>query len=153
MLDIVEQKCRVCGCTEMQACPGGCYWVTPDLCSACQVDERDANAVVACSGGLLRIAQERLRQLAEENYSVEGDLGYSQNELAMAAASYAMPRSRRVSGGRVSDEKPWTWPWGAASWKPSPDTTDGRIRELEKAGALIAAEIDRLLAAEPSHGE
>lgn len=32
--------CRVCGCTEAQACPGGCCWV-PDpedlgpLCSAC----------------------------------------------------------------------------------------------------------------------
>lgn len=27
--------CRICGCTETQACPGGCYWVEPDLCSAC----------------------------------------------------------------------------------------------------------------------
>jgi hypothetical protein len=28
--------CRVCGCTEMNACPGGCYWIEPDLCSACE---------------------------------------------------------------------------------------------------------------------
>lgn len=27
--------CRVCGCTEDRACPGGCWWVEPDLCSAC----------------------------------------------------------------------------------------------------------------------
>lgn len=27
--------CRLCGCTDMQACPGGCYWIEPDLCSAC----------------------------------------------------------------------------------------------------------------------
>ncbi len=27
--------CRVCGCTDEHACPGGCYWVEPDLCSAC----------------------------------------------------------------------------------------------------------------------
>lgn len=29
------QRCRVCGCTDDHACPGGCYWVAPDLCSAC----------------------------------------------------------------------------------------------------------------------
>lgn len=27
--------CRVCGCTDDRACPGGCCWVEPDLCSAC----------------------------------------------------------------------------------------------------------------------
>ncbi len=29
------RKCRKCGCTEDNACPGPCYWVEPDLCSAC----------------------------------------------------------------------------------------------------------------------
>jgi hypothetical protein len=33
------------------------------------------------------------------------------------------------------------WPWDRAWWKPSPNN---RIRDMEKAGALIAAEIDRL---------
>lgn len=27
--------CRQCGCTEYSACPGSCYWVEQDLCSAC----------------------------------------------------------------------------------------------------------------------
>lgn len=27
--------CRVCGCTDERACPGGCTWVEPDLCSRC----------------------------------------------------------------------------------------------------------------------
>ncbi len=27
--------CRKCGCTDNRACPGGCWWVEPDLCSAC----------------------------------------------------------------------------------------------------------------------
>jgi hypothetical protein len=30
-----ERKCRVCGCTEDNACEGGCYWVEEDLCSKC----------------------------------------------------------------------------------------------------------------------
>lgn len=36
-----ERKCRECGCTNTNACEGGCYWVTMDLCSACvEVSER-----------------------------------------------------------------------------------------------------------------
>jgi hypothetical protein len=30
-----EQKCRVCGCTDNNACIGGCHWIAYDLCSAC----------------------------------------------------------------------------------------------------------------------
>lgn len=29
-------KCRSCGCTDRHACPDGCYWVQPDLCSECE---------------------------------------------------------------------------------------------------------------------
>jgi NTP pyrophosphatase (non-canonical NTP hydrolase) len=34
-----ERKCRICGCTQNHACPGGCYWVEDDLCSQCAVCE------------------------------------------------------------------------------------------------------------------
>lgn len=30
-----DGTCRVCGCTDLQACPGGCAWVEPNLCSNC----------------------------------------------------------------------------------------------------------------------
>ncbi len=30
-----EPTCRVCGCTSYHACPGGCNWIEPDLCSSC----------------------------------------------------------------------------------------------------------------------
>lgn len=33
--DESDPACRVCGCTEERACPGGCWWVEPDLCSEC----------------------------------------------------------------------------------------------------------------------
>ncbi len=29
------QSCKVCGCTQNNACDGGCSWVRPDLCSSC----------------------------------------------------------------------------------------------------------------------
>ena len=28
--------CRVCGCTEHNACPDGCWWIEEDLCSNCE---------------------------------------------------------------------------------------------------------------------
>lgn len=31
----VVWKCRKCGCTNSRACPGGCSWVAPNLCSRC----------------------------------------------------------------------------------------------------------------------
>lgn len=32
------RSCSVCGCTDDEACDGGCAWVADDLCSAC-IDE------------------------------------------------------------------------------------------------------------------
>lgn len=36
---ISERSCRICKCTERQACNGGCSWVAGegDLCSVCAV--------------------------------------------------------------------------------------------------------------------
>lgn len=39
--------CRVCGCTEFNACPPTCSWREPDLCSTCD----DAAAALASGGG------------------------------------------------------------------------------------------------------
>ncbi len=30
-----KRRCRKCSCTDDHPCPGGCYWVSPDLCSNC----------------------------------------------------------------------------------------------------------------------
>jgi hypothetical protein len=29
-------KCMFCGCTDDNACPGGCSWVEPNVCSRCK---------------------------------------------------------------------------------------------------------------------
>ncbi|MDD5302967.1 MAG: hypothetical protein PHS14_07625 [Elusimicrobia bacterium] len=33
----MEPACRVCGCTEEKACPGGCSWAGVGICSVCEV--------------------------------------------------------------------------------------------------------------------
>lgn len=40
LTDADEASCRVCECTDSEACPGGCWWVDDpellgDLCSQC----------------------------------------------------------------------------------------------------------------------
>lgn len=32
---VYRQACRVCGCSHYDPCEEGCWWVEPDLCSAC----------------------------------------------------------------------------------------------------------------------
>lgn len=33
-----EPRCRECGCSDSFACPQGCGWAQPDLCSVCAVE-------------------------------------------------------------------------------------------------------------------
>ncbi|MEQ8124367.1 hypothetical protein DBN64_15655 [Enterococcus faecalis] len=35
IFDPDDRRCRVCGCTQFNACPGVCYWIEEDLCSQC----------------------------------------------------------------------------------------------------------------------
>jgi len=87
--------------------------------------------------GAERIAAERRRQVEEEGWTAEHDSGHREAELARAALSYLL--GYVAVAGRLP-AYPGEWPWPGESWKPSEDP----VRNLEKAGALIAAEIDRL---------
>ncbi len=93
--------------------------------------------------GIDRIAAERRRQIEQEGFTAEHDEENMFGELSGAATAYVALASRQigtdildVSGPPPSNQ----WRWSAEWWKPSRDP----IRNLEKAGALIAAEIDRL---------
>lgn len=90
------------------------------------------------------IADERDRQITVEGFTPDKDKGYLCSELSDAAIMYAMRDywKNRLPAEFVGDDKNpgWIWPFHADWWKPS----DDRIRNLQKAGALIAAEIDRL---------
>lgn len=97
-------------------------------------------------GGVGLIAIERQRQLTREGWSSEHDDDHVLGELSQAACAYASVASAQARGA-TADEFPadmmvaeGDWPWEESWWKPSPDP----IRNLVFAGALIAAEIDRL---------
>lgn len=87
------------------------------------------------SVGAAMIFHERLRQIDDEGWTAEHDDDHVDGELARAAASYALIDLRPSTNWLLE-----LWPWGDGCWKPSDDP----IRNLVMAGALIAAEIDRL---------
>lgn len=49
-------RCRICGCTDDNACPGGCYWVEEDLCSKCVETDRLQDAAKDTLDALERYA-------------------------------------------------------------------------------------------------
>lgn len=83
--------------------------------------------------GIELIAAERERQITAEGWTPEHDDAHKEGELAQAALCYI----ESALGIVDEDDVPLSWPWDKSWWKPSD-------RDLEKAGALIAAEIDRL---------
>lgn len=86
--------------------------------------------------GIERIAEERKRQTESEGWTPEHDAHHTTGELGWAAAHYAAPGSALREGFVPM------WPF-----EPEGDKKHkhDRIRQLEIAGALCAAEIDRLL--------
>lgn len=90
------------------------------------------------------IAEERLRQIDKEGWTSEHDDGefHQQGELAIAGACYAFD----YVGDAYNHEGAYQvagdfWPWESKWFK---ETHNNPIKQLVKAGALIAAEIDRL---------
>lgn len=95
--------------------------------------------------GIELIAEERQRQIEVEGWTKEHDTEHIDDSLAFAAVCYAIPHAYRKFSYCPSRKErlPEFWPWDKEWWKPCPQD---RIRELVKAGALIAAEIDKLQA-------
>ena len=91
--------------------------------------------------GIKAIASERERQLCIEGFSRDSDEQYREGELARAATAYVQLAAMDLQVGSrkhiASQEPPFFWPWAQEWWKP----VDAR-RDLVRAGALIAAQID-----------
>lgn len=106
--------------------------------------------------GIELIAKERTRQMYVEGYTNDHDCSeHKPGDIAQAAAMYALPPEVRndtpyfAPDGEPESYLNLLWPFDDGWWKPTPDD---RIRELVKAGAMIAAEIDRLLYEQKNFG-
>lgn len=96
------------------------------------------------SKGVELIAAERQRQIEVEGYDAKHDEDWVEGELAIAAACYAVAGTEHI---RVIEDNGVghfdAWPFGGQYDKRQ---AHDEIRCLIIAGALIAAEIDRLRA-------
>lgn len=103
--------------------------------------------------GVELIAEERKRQIESEGYSIKHDLEHDVRDFIYAAITYERSANLSLLSERFKPDDNWHntnepfyrnevkcgWPWDEKSFKP---TTP--LRDLVKAGALIAAAIDRL---------
>lgn len=103
--------------------------------------------------GIELIAEERKRQIEIEGYTDDHDLKHNPREFVHAAETYLMSSDLTLHSKEFGPSDNWhqtnepfyrneierSWPWEQESFKPTSD-----IRDLIKAGALIAAAIDRL---------
>lgn len=106
------------------------------------------------STGVHRIAAERARQVQALGWDDDHDDNHDDGAIAWAAVCYAAPWKLgwveeinpppSADGPDARDPWPWDPEWDKRTHGPD-QTREQRIRDLTKAGALIAAEIDRLL--------
>lgn len=104
------------------------------------------------SPGIDMITAERVRQVMAEGYTPEHDDQHTDESLAMAAAYFAWPFFYLHPVSDQSHNYPnaiYATHLCPASWAREHDkkTKQDRIRQLTIAGALLAAEIDRLVRA------
>jgi len=111
--------------------------------------------------GIELITQERQRQVEKEGWTLEHDDEHKYGEISAAAACYAINKHEMkddikvevlieemdflVNDGDRGDRKLLNGWYDAFPWKDGDKRNDhSRIKSLIIAGALIAAEIDRL---------
>lgn len=79
----------------------------------------------------------RARQVVNHGLTSSNDDAYEEGQLAKAAACYSF--------GAEYPGVSWSWPWSFDWWKPAQDNEpQNRKRDIEKAGALLLAEWERL---------
>lgn len=111
--------------------------------------------VQAKKTGIELIAEERQRQVDKEGYTAEHDALHTDGDLALAAAIYATPFRLYIKNEifantinfDVADIEDWRLDLpreGNVIKDNSAFRLPYRLKQLAKAGALIAAEIDRL---------
>jgi hypothetical protein len=90
--------------------------------------------------GIGLIKQERIRQIVAMGFNAKHDNGHDKGQLSEAASCYVDLAAFQAVTVATDLRVPMGWPWSKDCWRPSSDP----IRNLVKAGALIASEIDRL---------
>ncbi|MDX2110598.1 MAG: hypothetical protein SFY80_10195 [Verrucomicrobiota bacterium] len=107
--------------------------------------EQCRRALESIYPGVKAISDERVRQVSHEGWTSEDDDRRTYGQLASAAITYIQAHlvvlhyKPEAQPQELIEQMATFWPFDEEWFKPT-----SPIRNLEKAGALIAAEIDRL---------
>lgn len=88
--------------------------------------------------GLEQISEERIKQISKYGYTLYHDSGYKNKELLYGALAYL----KTAIGSEETLIESWPmedWPFDIKYFHD-----EGYVENLKKAGAFIAAELDRL---------
>ena len=99
-IDKDPRFCKVCGCSSDHACPGGCHWVTDDLCSNCVFSIFTCEATVSPNESLEPI-DGTSDYLADEIVSEEICEGYVAGHAAALGLSSEAEDTALHIGDRV----------------------------------------------------
>ena len=88
--------------------------------------------------GIEQITEERVKQIAKYGYTAYHDIGYKNKELLFAALAY-LKKAIGEDNTLIATYSIEDWPFDAKYWHD-----EGYVENLKKAGAFIAAELDRL---------
>jgi len=100
LFDKDPRFCKVCGCSSDHACPGGCHWVTDDLCSNCVFSIFTCEALVDELGNLDAVPGTE-DYLADEITSEEICEGYVAGHAAALGLSSEAEDTALNLGDRV----------------------------------------------------
>ncbi len=114
-------------------------WLTDDQEGTGDMTQEPFTLVIeGITTGAGMIVEERRRQVEEEGYGPRHDGGLPRGDLITAALAYAQAALAPGDAHAVQDALLDWWPWATDAWRPTGDA----VRDLVKAGALIAAAID-----------
>lgn len=91
------------------------------------------------------ITMERARQIESEGYTADLDDQLKIGDLANFAVCYALDPKGGDASNMIQNLNPFPGSLKLSCNENTADNVRGRIKDLTKAGALIAAEIDKLL--------
>jgi len=120
------RQCRICGCTDAEACPGGCSWAQPEICSTCAARQH-------------ALDEQYLMTLANQAAAAELQCEQARAQLEFIAAGRALiDEQAEVAKLQREDLAGATWRQAvacAAAAAPGSPTQDDGVHERIQADA------------------
>ncbi|MGI5223587.1 hypothetical protein [Actinoallomurus sp. CA-142502] len=140
-----EARCRVCGCTENNACVGGCHWIPDplmgDLCSRCGF----VNVIAQLNAGEIKL-DDAMTAIRQRLMGQEDDGETDSDAMTYPAPGSDIPDQPGyvvgTCGHRVAASE-WRAGYRVCERCPHPDTTGAHVTAPDDVDPAEAADLIR----------